>query len=248
MSMVGFVDWSQVEVRDEKGYGKLGANSTLLNFSPGKFKIRCLGQPYFFLQAFIPKKLTGAEKDIAIISPGPDEDPLIKLHIEPQQRGVINVLHRDDGSKLKVMRFGSAIYKHIRNYAIETGIDPSDPKSGIDFLITVSDPGGNPRNRQYVVTPLNATPITKEEAKKIKEAGGLFDVEKMFVPTSIEKINEYIEQYNLVEKCSSISGDGANFEDERKAKSSKKAESKENDNDSDAGAGENESEEEDYNF
>lgn len=214
MSMVGFVDWGKVEVREEKGSGKSGAGSIFLNFGPGKYKIRCLGQPYFFLQTFISKKITGADKDIAVISPGADEDPLIKLNIEPQQKGAINVLHRDDGNKLKVMRFGSAIYKHIRNYAVETGIDPADIKKGIDFVITVSDPGGNMRNRQYVVTALNNTPITKEEASKIKADGGLHDVEKLFAPTPLEKINEYIEQYDLVEKCSSTSGAGTGFDDD----------------------------------
>jgi len=211
--MLGLVDWSKVEVREGGNSGGSGGDSIFLRFGPGKFKVRCIGQPYFFLQTFIPKKLTGAEKDIAVISPGEDEDPLIKMEIVPQQRGAINILHRDDGNKLKVMRFGAAIYKHIRNYAVETGIDPSDLKKGIDFLITVTDPGGNPRNRQYTITPLNATPITKEEAKQIKAEGGMRDLEKFFAPTPLEKINEYIEQYDLAEKTSKVDGGSTDFDD-----------------------------------
>lgn len=213
MSMVGFVDWTKVEVRESTNTSRGDGDSPYLRFGPGKYKVRCLGQPYFFLQTFIPKKLTGAEKDIAVISPGEDEDPLMKLEIMPQQRGAINVLHRDDGNKLKVMRFGSAIYKHIRNYAVETGIDPADLKTGIDFLITVVDPGGNPRQRQYTVTPLNATPISKEEAKQIKEAGGLYSLEKLFAPTSVDKINEYIEQYDLVATASKVDAEDTDFDD-----------------------------------
>lgn len=215
MSMLGFVDWTDVEVREEgTGSGGSGANSMFLKFGPGKYKVRCLGQPYFFLQTFIPKKLTGEDKDIAVISPGPNEDPLIKLNINPQQKGAINILHRNDDNKLKIMRFGASIYKHIRNYAIETKIDPADLKTGIDFLITVTDPGNNPRNRQYLVTALNSTPITKEEAKKIKADGGLHDLEKYFQPTPIDKINEYIEQYNLVESASKVDGDNTSLDDD----------------------------------
>lgn len=213
MSMIGFVDWTDVEVReDRKGSGN-NANSIFMRFSPGKFRVRPIGQPYFYLQTFIPKKLTGAAKDIPIVSPGPNNDPLIKLGINPTQRGALNVIHRDDGNRLKIMRFGSSVYKHIRTYAIDCGVDPADLKEGVDFSITVEDPGGNPRNRQYTVTALNNTPITKEEYAKIKEDGGIHDLEKYFKPTPIEEINEIIEQYDLVEKLSNVSGDDTDFED-----------------------------------
>jgi len=218
MSMVGYVDWSDVEVRsssDSRGDGE----NVYLKFGPGKFKVRCIGKPYFFLQTFISKKITGSDKDIAVISPGDDKDPLIRMNINPQQRGAMSILHRDDDNKLKIMRFGAAIYKHIKNYAVETGIDPADIKKGIDLLITVVDPGGNPRQRQYSVTPLNPTPLTKSEADAIKNAGGLHELDKIFAPTSLEKINEIIVENDLVEKTSKVSGEDTDFEDSNRSKS-----------------------------
>jgi hypothetical protein len=216
--MVGLVDWSKVEVKEKSNFSADG-DSIFLKFGPGKFKVRCIGQPYFFLQTFNPKKLTGAERDIAVISPGDDKDPLIKLGITPQQRGAINVLLRgstkEAPSEMKVMRFGASVYKHIRNYAVETGIAPSHLKAGIDFLINVEDPGGNPRNRQYSVTALNNTPITAEEATYIKGLGGMHDLTKFFSPTHLEKINEHIEQYGLAESSSKVDGE-AEFEDSGK--------------------------------
>lgn len=213
MSMIGQVDWTDVEVREENGSSRGGDDSTFLKFAPGKFRVRCVGKPYFYLQTFIPSKMTGADRDIALISPGEDKDPLIKLNILPSQRGAINVLHRDDGNKLKVMRFGPAIYKHIREYAIDAEIDPADLKKGIDFMITVTDPGGKPRSRQYTVTPLSPSPITKEEAAQIKTRGGLYDLDKLFMPTPLEKINEYIEQYGLISKSSKADTEDVSFED-----------------------------------
>ena len=213
MAMLGYVDWSQFEGKEDSKGGKGNADSIFLKFKPGKHRVRLLGKPYAFLQTFIPKKLTGLDKDLAITSPGPDNDPLMKLNVNPQQRWAINVLHRDDGNKLKIMRFGAAVYKHIHDYAAETGIDPADIKKGIDIVINVTDPGNNPRNRQYTVTPLNNTPIKKTEADKIKTDGGLYELKKYFSPTPIEKINEYIEQYNLLDKCSKTSGEDTDFED-----------------------------------
>ena len=235
MAMIGKVDWAKVETRDEDS-PRGDSDSIYIKFAPGKFKVRPIGSPYFFLQTFIPKKMTGADKDIAVISPGEGEDPLIKLGILPQQKGAIFVLDRLDGNKLKIMRFGAAIYKHIKNYAVEMKVDPADIKQGIDFLIKVSDPGGNPRNRQYEVTPLGCTPITKDEGKDLKElkaSGKLPDFEKLFAPTPLEKINEYIAQYDLSSKTARNSGEDTDFEDSKASKSSKSVSKSDEDEDDD---------------
>jgi len=245
MSMVGHVDWTKVETRESSASSSSGGDTTYINFSPGKFKVRLIGKSHFYLQTFIPKKLTGTEKDIAIISPGDDNDPLIKLKILPQQKCAMNVLHRNDENKHKVMRFGASIFQHIKNYAVEAGIDPTDLKKGIDFLITVEDPGGNPRNRKYSVTPLNCTPITKEEAAKIKENGGLYELEKLFSPTPVEKINEYISKYNLAEKVAKANGESIEFEDGAALSSSKKSSSSGGESES---SGDDDDDDDVYNF
>jgi hypothetical protein len=193
---MGYIEWKSIETRETRNDSN--DEGIFLKFAPGKFKVRCIGKPYFFEQTFLPKKVTGTERDIPLISPGKDNDPLIKLGFNPAEKIAVNVLDRKDGNKLKVMRIGPSIYSHIVNYHEETGVNPCDPKNGPEMLITVEDPGGNPRQRKYSVTFLQACPIKKEEAAKIKsEYNGLYDLEKLFQPASVEEIEKMIEKYGL---------------------------------------------------
>lgn len=193
---MAYIKWSKIEKR-ESGNSGGGDGGIFLKFKEGKFRVRCVGEPFFYEQIFIPKKVTGTDRDIPVISPGKDEDPLVRLGYSPSERVAVNVLDRKDENKLKIMRVGPSVFNHIVNYCEETGVEPGDPKQGPDILITVEDPGGNPRQRKYTVTFLPPTPLKKTEAKKIKDDGGLHDLEKYFKSTPVEEIEELIAEYGI---------------------------------------------------
>jgi len=195
MSNTGYVDWSKVEQRKNEGNGDLRPVN-YYKFSPGKHRIRLLKQPFFYLQHFLPKEDCGTDRDVPLISLGPDEDPLIPLGYEPGEKCAVNVIDRKDGS-LKVMRVGPSVYNAFIEYANEFEVNPGDLKEGVDFVITVEDPGGNPRQRKYSVMHAKKTPITKAEASAIKEAGGFYDLESIFKATPLEKVKEMIKEYGL---------------------------------------------------
>jgi hypothetical protein len=205
---MAYIQWSKLEKRDNGGGGSNG-DGIFLKFGPGKFRVRLLGEPYEYEQLFISKKNTTSERDIPVISPGDDSDPLRKMGYNATPKLAVNVLDRKDDNKLKIMRVGPSVYNHIKSYYEETGVDPSDPKKGPDLLISVDDPNGNPRQRKYTVTFLQATKITREEASKIKEEGGLHKLEKYFKAATTEEIEELISKFNI----SSVNGD-ASFDDD----------------------------------
>lgn len=204
---MAYIEWSKIEKRENTGGN--GDGGIFLKFKEGKFRVRCIGQPFFYEQIFIPKKVTGTDRDVPVISPGKDDDPLVRLGYNPSERVAVNVLDRKDGNKLKIMRVGPSVFNHIVSYYEETGVNPCDNKKGPDMLITVEDPGGNPRQRNYTVTFLPPAPLKKDEAKKIKEDGGLHDLEKYFKPTPIKEIEELIKEHGI----GSVNGE-ADFDDQ----------------------------------
>jgi len=236
----GYIEWSSVEKREEKPSNGSGSDDIWVKFAPGKFRFRLLGEPFFYDQCFISKKDTGDGKVIPVISPGSDHNPLVPLGFKESERAAMNVLHRDDGSKLKAIRVGPTVFDHIVNYAHETGINPAHPKDGIDILVVVEDPNGDPFKRKYTVTPLNNTPLTKAEVKKIKEEGGLHDLKKLCASMPTEKIQELIDKYNLDVSAS----EDTDFED---ADISAK-ESKNLDSDSDSDGDSDDDDDEDFAF
>jgi hypothetical protein len=198
MSKKGYLDWDKVEQRrnNNSDNNKKKDDVPYLKFKEGKYKIRLLGQAFFYDQHFISSAVTGAEWDIPVISPGADEDPLIPLGFEPSEKCAVNILDRKDGNSLKVMRVGPSVYNHIIQYAKDAEINPGDPKHGPDFIITVDDSKGK-RNRKYTVVPVKVTPLTKAEAKAIKDAGGLHDLEELMAADPVDKINAIIKKYNI---------------------------------------------------
>jgi hypothetical protein len=219
MSNKGYVDWSKVESRQSaNGDGGERRQIEYYKFSPGKHRVRLLKQPFFYHQHFIPKEDCGTDRDIPVISPGPDEDPLVPLGYEPSEKCAVNVIDRKDG-KVKIMRVGPTVYNAFIGYAQEFETNPGDLKKGPDFIINVDDPGGNPRQRKYSVMPAKVTPITKAEAESIKENGGTYDLEAIFKPTSMEKIEDLIREHGLGKKGDASFQDeepeaGASFDDE----------------------------------
>jgi len=244
---MAYIKWSKVEKR-ENSNKKLDGDGIFMKFKEGKFRVRCLGEPYEFYQVFIPKKFTKTERDVPVTTPDDDDNPLVKLGFNPTKKLAINVLDRKDENKLKIMRIGPAVYNHIANYFEETGTDPCDKKDGPDILISVEDPGGQARQRKYTVTFLQPTKITKEEAKAIVDAGGLHDLAKHFKASTTEEIEELIDKYEL----GSVDG-SANFDDEDGGqKGSSRSSAKDNDDDDDddvgAEAGAGDDDDDDYSF
>jgi hypothetical protein len=200
----GYNDWGKVEEKptnngNEIKYVKFAAGETI--------KVRLLSQPYFYDQYFLRKEDIGGDKDISIISPGKG-DPLPALGINPSSKCAVNVFNREEDNEIAILRCGPSIYNSFVNWAKKNKVNPGG-KQGCDFEI---DATGNGLKRRYAVTSLLQTPFTKEEVALLKDGpggNGLYELEKLFKPTPVEKINEIIEQYNL----GKVSGDDTDFED-----------------------------------
>ena len=236
MSNKGYLDWNKVEQRKSNNNSDSNKRDVeYVKFKDGRYKLRLLNQAYFYDQHFLSKDVTGTKNDIPVISPGRDEDPLIPLGFNPSPKCAVNVLDRKDG-KLKVMRVGPTVYDAFITYAQEMEVNPGDPKEGPDFLITVDDSKGA-RQRKYTVMPMKISPLTKDEAKAIKEAGGLHDLEKVCESTSVEEIEKIISKYNIT------SNGGASFDD-----SGSVAADSEGMFDEEDGDGDGDNEDEDFGF
>jgi len=138
---------------------------------PGTYKIRLVGQFVKFRKHFRPYRATvqDSERDI---------DPAWQAGFWPQQRYAINVIDRADG-KIKVLEKPHSLFKLFYAYRDATKIDPTK-NDGPDWSITVKipkdksgkiplDKDGNPDKlkTEYTAMPLDKTPFTPEELKKI---------------------------------------------------------------------------------
>lgn len=168
---------------------------------PGNYKIRLVGSFVKFRRHWKPYKAITHDSLR-------DVDPAWKAGFFPKRRFAINVIDRGDG-KLKIMEQGPTIFKAFSDYKeANTGIDPAG-KDGPDFTITVKIPmkDGKPdvMYKQYGVVAGNQTPLTGDEKKmlcKLDEKGNvirgedgkpvsnLWDLKKIFKPTSAEKMSD----------------------------------------------------------
>jgi hypothetical protein len=198
----GYNDWGKVEEKNTNS----GGDIKYVKFAAGEtVRVRLLAKPYFYDQYFLRKEDIGGEKDISIISPGAG-DPLPSLGINPSSKCAVNVFNRDEEDDIAILRCGPSIYNSFVNWSKKNKVNPGG-KEGCDFEI---DATGNGLKRRYQVTSLLQTPFSPEEKKKLTDkSAGVYDLEKLFKPTSIEKINEIIEMYNL----GKVSGAETKFED-----------------------------------
>jgi hypothetical protein len=131
-----------------------------------------------------------------VIDHGSDEGQgmLDKLESEYGLKGdkkyVVNVLHRDDGNKLKIYEGPKSVFEVFADWSTENEIEPGS-KDGIDFSIKVK---GDGLERRYTVIPGQATPFTDEEKAEIKEKmiDGNYDLDKVYKANDTDQIEKIL--------------------------------------------------------
>lgn len=107
--------------------------------------------------------------------------------VKPSLRFAMNVIDRTD-SQVKILEGGLTIFSVFSEWKENMEIHPGS-KDGHDWFIT---PQGTGKQRKYTVTAGKQTPITKEEAVKLKEANGTYSLEEVFKAVSLDKISEIL--------------------------------------------------------
>ncbi|MHA2255681.1 MAG: hypothetical protein ACXAAM_06400, partial [Candidatus Heimdallarchaeaceae archaeon] len=195
-------DWSAVEEKTNNSsdikYVKFAAGETV--------RVRLLAQPFFYDQYFLRKEDIGGDDNVSIVSPGKG-DPLPNVGINPSAKCAVNVFNRDDNNEVQILRCGPSIYNAFVNWSKKNKVNPGS-NDGCDFEI---DATGTGLKRRYTVTALLQTPFSKDERALLSDkatGNGIYKLEKIFKPSTIEDINEIIEKYNL----GKVSGDNAELD------------------------------------
>lgn len=174
---MAMVDWGKIEKRSSPTGGNF------LKLTEGKHRIRLVGKAFEYVKHWDPINVScnGKEGGCPLCLSGNEKDVARK-------RYAINILHRDDSNKLKILDAGPQVFTAFRDYFESTQIDPGG-KEGPDLVIKVEVPGGDQRRKKYSIIPLNKAEFTKEEVAMIKEKG-LHDLTKIFGPKSSDEIKK----------------------------------------------------------
>lgn len=165
---------------------------------PGhKYRVRLVGKCFVYHQHWGP---------IICRSPGFDEygkciDPLMLKGFEPKQRFAIWVLDRDDGNKLKIMDFPTALHEGFEEWASENNFEKEPgSKDGCDWLIKVEESRRfTPEGEEvpaiaYKAHYLDRAPFTEEEIGRMKQLNIKEMLWQLRRPHTPEEINEMLRR------------------------------------------------------
>ena len=117
----------------------------------------------------------------------------LKHNIQPKDRYAIIVIDRSD-KKVKIMEAPASLFKRFRDFWKVNDIDPGS-NDGPDFVISIEGQGLN--TRYTVEAKQGSKPFTDEEkmairAKKAENNGKGYDLDLIFAPTPVDKIEEQL--------------------------------------------------------
>ena len=149
----------------------------------GSHKIRCIGQPYIFTMHYDPVVIN--------CCPGPQGGCPICLGGNPGvQKGVINIFD-SNGQFMMLEANVKSVFSKMKDWCIQTGVEPGDPDRGPEFLITVQIPESNKRRTRYTVQALMSKPLTPEQRQFLTQ-NGLYNLANEKKVMSIDEINKLI--------------------------------------------------------
>lgn len=177
-----------VKKNSENGGNKAKVNYLKLD---KKVHFRPIGQVIEFYKFFVD--LPGGKSRSFVVEEEDKQkaqDMILQItgeEVKPNLRFAINVIDRTD-SQVKVLEGGLMIFSVFSEWKQNNEIHPGS-KDGHDWFIT---PNGSGKSRKYTVTPGKQTPITKEEAAKLKEVNGTYSLEEVFKAISLDKMSEIL--------------------------------------------------------
>lgn len=182
--MAQFVDFDESNLPKNSGKGKSGVE--FLKLEPNKkYRLRFVGKAFQYLQHWEPVICRSPEKD----AQGNVIDPLMLKGFTPKRRYSIWVLDRDDGNKLKLLDFSTAIYITVTEWQSAYNKEAGG-NEGPDWQIKIEvPPNGNRRQAKHKALALDRTPFTEEELAMLREAKLKEKLLEMRRPNTPEEIN-----------------------------------------------------------
>jgi len=156
------IDWGDEEFDSEE---QKTVKVEMLKFQPNTtYRIRLASKPYKFFRHYSPRREGDKGSPIQGVSPGKDHDVVWQGGFAPSRRYAAWVIDRVDG-KLKVMEFGSTIFKRFKSYKEIQKKSPGG-ENGPDWVVKVK---GSGMNTEYELDHQDAPPYTDEEKAMINE-------------------------------------------------------------------------------
>ncbi|MFW6008242.1 MAG: hypothetical protein ACOCP8_03155 [archaeon] len=171
MSMKHGMDWGSIP---EAGSG----NVDFLRLTHGDNVVRVIGRPSE-IKVHWEKAVDNSTKKV--LCPG-SGCPLCKSGKAPQVRYQVQVLDRDDESKVKVLEGGKSIFNAIKAYAVDP--DYGDPTK---YDVKVKKEGSGRETRYTVMASPKRSELTDDELQRIEESKSLEEINQV---KSIDEIME----------------------------------------------------------
>ena len=176
---------------NQDGKGKTSGQSDgreviFLKLSSGNtYKVRPVGECKEFDKYVVP---TADGKFKSAVCGDVETCPIrAKYDLMPGTRYGMNFWDKND-NKVKVCEFPKTVRDGIKSYFDATGEEPGG-LNGADFQITVT--GGNTKSKRFAVKCLGKTPLSQKTMDIIMTEKA-FDLDKVFEPASVDKIEEYL--------------------------------------------------------
>jgi len=170
------IDWGEIPKQGSKGVQRL-------KLEPGEYKVRPIHKLINFWRIWNKHNETSR----TVICSDPSNSMVIKKHnLQPIMRYAINIIDRADNT-IKILEAPPSVIEGFKSWFKATKKNPSGAKEGGDFAIQVSGQG---MKRRYVVTFVEATPLTNDEMANAKQ--NLYDLEKLYKANSEEEMERIL--------------------------------------------------------
>ena len=195
----GLIDWNDVGGKNKSsGNGKDNELRFLRMKPDNTYLVRPLDKPIELWCYWNTKD----NRTRRAICGNPETCPIQQKHgIEAQLRYAINVIDREDGL-VKIMEAPPSVFSALRDWAEGVKADPGGSDGG-DFQIKVKKTVTEKNTiTKYSTQFMIQKPITEEEKAQITEMGGIYPLEKIYKPHTVEQIEERLFDVKIPENTS----------------------------------------------
>ena len=188
--MASIVDWNSVG-GTKSGNGGEKRKINYIKFEADKmYKVRPVGKAVEFYKFFV--KTAKGSRSICVDAENLDKaaqklSAHLGAEVKPQHRFAINVIDRED-NQIRILENGKSIFSGFASWAKLNNEKPGGVK-GADWMINAT---GDGLQRRYSVMPINQSPLTDAERKRLKEGNEMYDLDEIYkgvdIDTMIEKV------------------------------------------------------------